>query len=72
MGKFIQVRVSATTFSPEDAEKAHPLLYAVAWPVGLYKPTDRKGLVELVGQLSDMVQFGEMDKDAKAVVKEHP
>lgn len=71
MGKFIQVRVSASTFAPEEAEKSFPLLYAAAWPAGLYKPSERKGLLELVAQLSDMAEFGDMAKEAKAVVKEH-
>lgn len=71
MGKFIQVRVSASTFAPEEAEKVYPLLYAAAWPVGFYKPSDRKGLLELVAQLSDMAEFGDMAKEAKTVVTEH-
>ena len=71
MGKFIQVRVSATTFVVEEAEKAFALLYAAAWPLDRYKATDRKGLVELVAQLADMAQFGEMAKDAREVVKGH-
>ncbi len=71
MGKFIQVRVSATTFAPEEAEKAFVSLYAAAWPAGLYKPGDRKGLLELTTQLADMAEFGEMSKDVRTVVKEH-
>lgn len=71
MGRFIQIRVSATTFAIEEAEKAFALLYAAAWPLGSYKATDRKGLVELVAQLADMAQFGDMAKDAREVVKKH-
>ncbi|EPR37335.1 hypothetical protein dsx2_0681 [Desulfovibrio sp. X2] len=73
MGRYIQIRVSASTFAPDEAEKSFPRLYAAAWPAPEYSPADRKGLLELVDQLGEMTEFGDMPKEAKAVLhKELP
>lgn len=73
MGRFLQIRVSAATWRPEDLLKAWPRLTALAWPdEAPAEPGGApKGVLELVDRLRDMAQFGDVPKDAEPVVSGH-
>lgn len=63
MGKYLQIRVKAETFRPEDLPEAWPFLCRAVWGENAkHKP---KGLLELVQDLSDRWQFGDWNKEAK-------
>lgn len=60
MGRILQIRVTATTYRPEDVGEAWPRLSALAWPhppqiAG--PPVRERGVLELVGTLDDRVRF---------------
>ncbi|WP_461209897.1 hypothetical protein [Desulfocurvus sp. DL9XJH121] len=70
MGRFLQIRVSASTFRPEDVWRAWPRLSALAWPyppVVAGPPAQERGVLELVATLGDRVRFeleqGELNPD---------
>ena len=63
MGKYLQIRVKAETFRPEDLPKAWPFLCRAAW--GDDPRIQPRGLLELVQAISDRCQFGDWSKEAK-------
>jgi hypothetical protein len=60
MGRYLQIRVTATTYDPVEAEKAFPRLYDLAWPVAATAPAEPRGLLELTQALDDRVRLGEL------------
>ncbi len=70
MGKYLQIRVSAATWGPEDLEKAWPRLWALAWPQEAPAGADPRGVLELVDRLRDMAQFGDLPTEAAGTVNE--
>jgi hypothetical protein len=64
MGKLLQIRVSASTYRPEDVERAWPQLTSLALPQGVEK-TSRFGVLELVEALSDRFRFGDLPEPVK-------
>lgn len=64
MGKYLQIRVTATTYDPAETEKAFPRLYALAWPVAATAPAEPRGLLELTQALDDRVRLGELPERA--------
>ncbi|WP_029893296.1 hypothetical protein [Desulfohalovibrio reitneri] len=70
MGKYLQVRVSVSTFNPDEVQRAWPILYDIAWPGDRYQSHERLGVLELVEQLRDIAEFGELDKDVKKILNE--
>ena len=74
MGRYLQVRVSASTWKPEELEKAWPRLTALAWPheapVVAEPGGAPRGVLELVDRLRDMAQFGDLPDEAAPVVAE--
>jgi hypothetical protein len=68
MGRLLQIRVSASTFKPEDVERAWPKLVAAAWPQGI-TPAGRIGVLELVDALSDSFRFGDLPEPVKIEIE---
>ena len=68
MGRYIQIRVTATTYDPAETEKAFPKLYALAWPVEATPSVGPRGLLELAGVLDDRIRLGDLPApDRKAM-----
>lgn len=61
MGRFLQIRVSAVTFSEGDVEKAYNALWKLAWQDPNVIP--KKGVPELAAAVYDGVRAGLYDKD---------
>lgn len=61
MGRFIQIRVSAVTFSEDEVEKAYKSLWELAWQDPKVIPT--KGVPELAEAIFDGVRSGIIAKD---------
>jgi hypothetical protein len=64
VGRLLQIRVSATTYRPEDVARAWPRLFAAAWPNEVVRGA-AAGVLELVEGLSDSMRFGEMPEQLK-------
>jgi len=75
MGRFLQIRVSAATWKPEDLEKAWPRLTRLAWPDEAPVVSEPggapRGVLELVDRLRDMAQFKDLPDEVAGVVAEH-
>ena len=66
MGRLLQIRVSASTFSPDDVETAWPWLCALVWtksPAGGVAPD--RGVLQLVRGLDDGRRFGAWSEEAR-------
>ncbi len=59
MGKVLQVRVSATTFDPDDVYRRWPELSRLAWGEKQYADLKTLGVRELTAALEDKWKFGE-------------
>ncbi|MGD9610818.1 MAG: hypothetical protein AB7U59_15540 [Desulfovibrionaceae bacterium] len=69
MGRFLQVRVTVTTWDRDLASEAFPRLYALAWPVEPTPPAGPQGLLELIQALDDRIRLGEVPGvDRKALL----
>lgn len=62
MGKVLQVRVSAWTFSEEEVEKTWPALWKLIWGEG-GDAVPKKGVLELAHATFDAVRAGLIDSD---------
>jgi hypothetical protein len=60
MGKFLQIRVTVTTWDRDGAAAAFPRLYALAWPVEPTPAAGPQGLLELVQALDERIRLGEL------------
>ncbi|NLV96174.1 MAG: formin-like protein 18 [Desulfovibrionales bacterium] len=70
MGRVLQIRVMAYTYSEEEVRKAWPVLWAWAFEEtrpGF--PHDMRGVLELVRALDDLYQFGDIPKSLHTVLK---
>lgn len=66
MGRLLQVRVSAWTFSEDEVRKAWPSLWKLAWQDSSAIP--KKGVMELADAVFDAVRAGLIpDNQAKAL-----
>ena len=65
MGRFLQIRLTAGTFDPEESARRWPRLVALAWPVGRPGPRPEPGVVELAEALHEQYHFGEWDSGLK-------
>lgn len=68
MGRLLQVRVTAWTFSEEDVEKAYPSLWKLVWQDP--KVIQKKGVLELTGAIFDAVRVGLIDDDKVVALKD--
>ncbi len=57
MGKVLQVRVSAWTFSEDEVKKTWPLLWKLVWGEG-GDAIPKKGVIELAQAVFDAVRAG--------------
>lgn len=62
MGKILQIRVSAWTYSEEEVEQTWPALWKLIWGEG-GDAVPVKGVLELAGATYDAVRAGLIDKD---------
>ena len=61
MGRILQVRVYAYTYSEDDVRKAWPRLWHLAFEENTPGfPHEMKGVLELVRALDDLYQFGDI------------
>lgn len=58
MGRLLQIRVGAWTYSEEDVSRAWPGLAALAWPRPP-QPGEKRGVLELVTALDDGLSFAD-------------
>ncbi|HBW16674.1 MAG TPA: hypothetical protein DEF41_11225 [Desulfovibrio sp.] len=56
MGRYLQIRVSASTFREEEVLRAWPRLTALVWPDGPVGP-EGGGVLQLVAALDDACNF---------------
>lgn len=67
MGRYLQIRVTVSTYDEAAAEERFKKLYALAWPVAATAPEGPRGLLELTAALDDRVRLGDLpgqDRDA--------
>lgn len=67
MGKILQIRVSATTFDPDQVKKRWPNLFKMAW--GEESPGPNRGVLELAATLADRKRLG-MLSDAASMAQD--
>lgn len=63
MGRFLQVRVSAVTFSEDEVEKNYKSLWNLAWQDPSIIP--KKGVMELAHAIYDGVRGGLIEADRR-------
>lgn len=68
MGKFLQIRVTATTYDADAAEERFRKLYALAWPTAPTPASGPKGLLELTQALDDAVRLGDLPGPDRAAL----
>jgi len=68
MGKVLQVRVSAWTFSEDEVEKTWPTLWKLVWGEG-GDAIPKKGVIELAQALYDAVRAGLIPDDKADVLR---
>ena len=69
MGKYLQIRVSAWTYSEEDVAAAWPALIALAWPRPA-RPDERRGVLELAAALENELSFGDWPRDVAEALRD--
>jgi len=69
MGKVLQIRVSAWTFSEDEVEKTWPNLWKLIWDESGHA-IPRKGVLELVRDTYDAVRVGLVDAKVAEALKE--
>ena len=60
MGRFLQIRVTVSTYDEAEAQARYKKLYALAWPVAATAPGEPRGLLELTQALDDRVRLGDL------------
>ncbi|MCJ2163261.1 MULTISPECIES: hypothetical protein [unclassified Pseudodesulfovibrio] len=68
MGRLLQVRVSAWTFSEDEVEKKWPSLWNLVWEDSSVIP--KKGVLELAAAVFDAVRAGLIPDDQAKALKE--
>ncbi len=69
MGQFLQIRVSAWTYSEGEVEKAFPKLWKLVWEEG-GDAIPKKGVLELAQAVFDAVRAGLLCDAAVEALKE--
>lgn len=69
MGRFLQVRVSAWTYSEDEVEKAWPSLWKLIWEESGHA-IPKKGVMELARDTYDAVRAGLIDSAAADALKD--
>lgn len=68
MGRVLQIRVSASTYNPDEVEKYWPALVRLAQPESAYPP-ETYGVLELVQRLDELCRFGSWSQEVKSVLE---
>lgn len=68
MGKLLQVRVMAWTYSEEEVEKEYPSLWKLVWEDSELLP--KRGVLELAGAVYDAVRAGLIPDNQASALKE--
>lgn len=68
MGRLLQIRVSAWTFSEDDVEKTWPRLWNLVWPEPKVIPY--KGVMELTEAVFDGARAGLLTKEVREALGE--
>ncbi|MFW6324786.1 MAG: hypothetical protein ACOC0U_06960 [Desulfovibrionales bacterium] len=68
MGELLQIRVTAVTYRPEDVLKRWPKLAGILRTGKEFK----LGVLELIQDISDQLQFGNIAEKDKRVLEEFP
>lgn len=70
MGRVLQVRVSASTYNPDDVRKNWPRCHARAWPQGepVFEP--HQGVLQLIDALEDALRLADWDDYVRDLVSE--
>jgi len=69
MGKVLQIRVSAWTFSEDEVEKSWPQLWKLVWKEG-GDAVPKKGVLELAQAVFDAVRAGLIDSDKAEALRD--
>ncbi|MDC0335602.1 hypothetical protein OAN24_01715 [Pseudodesulfovibrio sp.] len=69
MGKLLQVRVSAWTFSEDEVQKTWPKLWKLIWGEG-GDAIPKKGVLELAQAVFDAVRAGLVDSDTAEALRD--
>ncbi|MUM78710.1 hypothetical protein GKC30_13800 [Pseudodesulfovibrio sp. F-1] len=69
MGKLLQIRVSASTFSEDEVKKVWPALWELVWGDG-GDAIPRKGVMELAQAVFDAVRAGLIPKERRDPLRE--
>lgn len=69
MGKVLQIRVSAWTFSEDEVEKTWPKLWKLVWGEG-GDAVPKKGVMELALAVFNAVRAGLVSSDAVKALKD--
>lgn len=69
MGKYLQIRVSAWTFSEDDVEKAWPSLWKLIWGEG-GDAVPKKGVMELALAVYDAIRAGLVESKVVEALKD--
>ncbi|WP_285906487.1 hypothetical protein [Pseudodesulfovibrio pelocollis] len=69
MGKLLQIRVSASTFSEDEVAKTWPALWKLVWGEG-GDAIPRKGVMELAQAVFDAVRAGLIPKEQREPLRE--
>lgn len=69
MGKLLQIRVSAWTYSEDEVRKTWPALWKLVWGEG-GDAVPRKGVVELAQAVFDAVRAGLIPKEQREVLRD--
>lgn len=71
MGKVLQIRVSASTYDPEDVYRVWPRLSKLAWGDKRFAENASIGVRELAAKLADRSKFdNDWADDVKRIVEE--
>ncbi|SIN69526.1 hypothetical protein [Halodesulfovibrio marinisediminis] len=70
MGKVLQVRVWASTYSEDEVKEAWPRLYELAFPKEQQRYVAKAGVIEMIETLVDACRFADWSDELKAYAKE--
>lgn len=70
MGKVLQVRVWASTYSEDEVQREWPRLFELAFPKEQQRYMAKSGVIEMIETLVDACRFADWSDELKAYAKE--
>ena len=70
MGKVLQVRVWASTYSEDEVQSEWPKLFELAFPEAQQRFVAKAGVVEMIETLVDACRFADWNEELKDYAKE--